>query len=123
MSAASFKYGTIVLAVLVALSATPVGAIFGFFLGLVVAFFIAPVVLTLGSKSPGVPSPFDPNNIMMFIGALYVTYIVWTAYKAWDLWSQNLPDQARSVAFRALALIALALAAWLSSKSLMKAWP
>jgi hypothetical protein len=124
MSARAFSLSIAgLVALLLAASAPFPGALIGFFLGIAVAFFVAPFSF-LGAKaltSIGIAASY--KDVAMALIAAYVLLALVAAWRAWRSWSRDGAETARLLTLHALILAFLPAIAWLSSQALVRAWP
>lgn|GEM_PF-2959363 len=124
MSQRAFIVLIILLAVLVALSATPFpGAMIGFLFGIAVAFFIAGPAMLIGKQLEQAGMPVSGTATLWVLGGLYALLLLAAAFRIWRRLRQQDPDQARSAGMRLALLIALPCIAWLSVNAMQDAWP
>ena len=124
MSQRAFIVLLVLLAVLVALSATPFpGALIGFFFGIAIAFFVAGPAMLLGKALENAGVPVSGTTVLWVLGGLYVLLILAAAFQAWRRLTQQRPNEARSAGLRLALLIALPSIAWLSVNAMQRAWP
>ncbi len=112
MSARAFIGLVVGLALALWLATTPVGAMFGFFVGIAIAFFIAPVVLLSGL--PG--EAWTPA--LWVLGGLHFVGVLYYAVRGRLAWSRGDRNDARRRWSIALTPIVL----W-SNDALQQAWP
>ena len=124
MSQRAFLIAFAMLAGFVLLCTTEaVGAMIGFFTGITIAFFAAPLVYAAhaGLNSAGVAvSATGAETILL---ACAVLLLLSFAVGALWAWRRGSFDLARLLAFTTLALGSLPLAGWLSLNALARAWP
>ncbi|TPN76165.1 hypothetical protein FJ987_28850 [Mesorhizobium sp. CU2] len=114
----------VLLAVLVALSATPFpGALIGFLFGITIAFFVAGPVMLIGKLLENAGVPVSGEAALWMLGGLYALLVVFAAFQIWRRLQRQEPDQARSAGLRLALLIALPSIAWLSVNAMQDAWP
>ena len=124
MSARAFKIALALLAVLVLLSSTTfLGTMLGFFFGIAVAFFIAPLTFLLEAIARAAGTPIAFHRIVYGLAALYGLAVLFAACQAYRASAQSDAAAFRLTAMRAILLAALPLVAWLSSRALIRAWP
>ncbi|MGX8008687.1 hypothetical protein ACVDG8_006480 [Mesorhizobium sp. ORM8.1] len=112
------------LAVLVALSATPFpGAMIGFFFGIAVAFFVAGPAMLIGKQLEQAGMPVSGTAAVWALAGLYALFLLAAAFQIWRRLRQQNPDQARSAGLRLALMIALPSIAWLSVNAMQDAWP
>jgi len=114
----------ILLAVLVALSATPFpGAMIGFLFGIAIAFFVAGPAMLIGKALEHAGIPISGQAALWMLGGLYAVLILAAAFQIWRRLQRQDPDQARSAGVRLALLVALPAMAWLSVNAMQNAWP
>ena len=114
----------VLLAVFVALSATPFpGAMIGFFFGIAVAFFIAGPAMLIGKQLEQAGMPVSGTAALWVLGGFYALLLLAAGFQIWRRLRQQDPDQARSAGMRLALLIALPSIAWLSVNAMQDAWP
>ena len=99
------------------LAASPVGAILGFFVGITIAFFVAPLIFLLH-----VPETMIPTIGWTLLG-VYGALILFLLLRGVLIWLRGDHAEARLVWFWAISLAAIAMTLKLSSDSLVAAWP
>ena len=104
-------------AVVLLIVASPAGALPGFLLGITVAFFIGPAVSLLGIPGAGLAP------IAWTLAALYALFVIFLAGLGARAWQTGDKTGARGMWGGAISLSAIALAAKLSTDSLVAAWP
>ncbi len=100
-----------------------VGAMIGFLTGITIAFFAAPLVYAAqaGLHSAGIAASATDAATILLCGAGLL--LLGTAIGALWAWRRGALALARLLAFKALALVSLPLAGWLSLGALARAWP
>lgn len=124
MSQRAFVILLILLAVLVALSATAFpGGMLGFLVGITIAFFIAIPGAAIGDALHRAGIPATGEQLVWAAGGLYAVFILLAVIQLWRWLLQRDGDAARSAGLRLALLLALPLSAWLSLHAMMRSWP
>ena len=124
MSQRAFITLLVLLAVLVALSATSFpGALIGFLFGVAIAFFVAGPVMLIGKVLENNGIPISGEAALWMLGGLYALLILFAVFQIWRRLQRREPDQARSAGLRLALLVALPSMAWLSLSAMQNAWP
>ncbi|MDX8459411.1 hypothetical protein [Mesorhizobium humile] len=124
MSQRAFITLLILLAVLVALSATPFpGAMIGFLFGVAIAFFIAGPAMLVGKVLENNGIAISGETALWVLAGFYALLILFAAFQIWRRLQRQDPDQARSAGMRLALLVALPAMAWLSVNAMQEAWP
>ena len=124
MSQRAFITLLVLLAVLVALSATSFpGALIGFLFGVAIAFFVAGPVMLIGKVLENNGIPISGEAALWMLGGLYALLILFAVFQIWRRLQRREPDQARSAGLRLALLVALPSMAWLSLSAMQEAWP
>lgn len=118
MSQRAFLIRMAVIGALILLAASSVGAIFGFFIAIAIAFFLAPLAWAI-NLATGIPF----ETVATAVGVIYALAALAVGVTAALLWRAGDFDRARRVASRFAILIALPLIGWLSMNAMMRAWP
>lgn len=114
----------VLLAVLVALSATPFpGAMIGFLFGVAIAFFIAGPVMLIGKVLENNGMAISGQTALWMLGGFYALFVLFAVLQIWRRLQSGEADQARSVGLRLALLVALPSMAWLSLNAMQDAWP
>jgi hypothetical protein len=117
MSIRAFLIVVIGWVVVLGLSTTPVGAVAGFFVGVAIAFFVAPVVLLSGlDQAAWMP-------VLWVLIGLYAALVLYHAGRGVIDWRAGRRDAARRRWAIALSLVALVPAVLWSGEALQRAWP
>lgn len=103
-------------AVALLLSATPLGAIVGFFEGIAVAFFVAPLIFLLH-----VPQSWLTSAVWA-LGAAYAVWVLVLAVRGLRAWLRGDANGARGWWAGAISLVAIAGVLQLSADALVAAW-
>lgn len=103
--------------VVLGLATTPIGAVPGFFVGVAIAFFVAPVVLLSGlDQAAWMPALWG-------LVGLYAALVLYHAGRGVIDWRAGRRDAARRRWAIALSLMALVPAVLWSGEALQRAWP
>ena len=122
MSQRAFIALLVLLAVLVALSATPFpGAMIGFFFGIALAFFIAGPAMLIGKQLE--QAGISNQAALWLLAGFYVLLMLAAAFQIWRRLRRDEAGQARSAGVRLALLVALPSMAWLSLNAMQNAWP
>lgn len=124
MSQRAFITLLVLLAVLVALSATSFpGAMIGFLFGIAIAFFVAGPVMLIGKVLENAGIPISGEAVLWMLAGLYALLVLFVTLQIWRLRRRGEADQARSAGLRLALLVALPAMAWLSVNAMQEAWP
>jgi predicted permease len=124
MSQRAFITLLILLAVLVALSATPFpGAMIGFLFGIAIAFFVAGPAMLVDKVLENNGIAISGETALWVLAGFYALLILFAAFQIWRRLQRQEPDQARSAGMRLALLVALPAMAWLSVNAMQEAWP
>ncbi|TPI38848.1 hypothetical protein FJ414_11185 [Mesorhizobium sp. B3-1-6] len=124
MSQRAFITLLILMAVLVALSATSFpGALIGFLFGIAIAFFVAGPVMLIGKVLDNNGITISVQTALWVLAGFYVLLVLAAAFQIWRRLQRQEPDQARSAGLRLGLLVALPAMAWLSVNAMKDAWP
>ncbi|MDX8448470.1 hypothetical protein [Mesorhizobium captivum] len=124
MSQRAFIVSLVLLAVLVALSATRfAGATIGFLFAIAGIFFAGVPGAAIGYELNQVGIPVTGTQLLLIAASLYVLLALAAAFQAWRRVRQGDMDRARSAVTRLALLVALPLSAWLSLDAMQRAWP
>ncbi|TIV24362.1 MAG: hypothetical protein E5V86_25310 [Mesorhizobium sp.] len=124
MSQRAFITLLVLLAVLVALSATPfAGAMIGFLFGVAITFFVAGPVMLIGKVLDNNGIAISGRTALWVLGGFYALLILVAAFQIWRRLQRQEPDHARSAGLRLALLVALPAMAWLSLNAMQEAWP
>ncbi len=119
MSQRAFIILLILLAVVVALSATSFpGGMLGFLIGITFAFFIAIPGAAIGDALHRAGIPATGEQLVWAAGGLYALFILLAAIQLGRRLLQRDSDAARSAGLR----LALPLIAWLSLNAMQRSW-
>src|SRR5690349_19963474 len=122
MSQRAFITLLILLAVLVALSATPFpGAMIGFLFGIAIAFFVAGPAMLVGKVLESNGITISGETALWVLAGFYALLILFAAFQIWRRLQRQDPDQARSAGMRLALLVALPAMAWLSVNAMQEA--
>lgn len=117
MSSRKFLIVLIAWVIVLGLAPTPVGAVAGFFVGVAIAFFVAPVVLLSGvDQAAWMP-------VLWVLIGLYAALVLYQAGRGAIDWWAGRPDAARRRWAIALSLAAAVPALLWSGEALQRAWP
>lgn len=124
MSQRAFVTLLVLLAVLVALSATSfLGALIGVLFGVAIAFFVAGPVMLIGKVLENNGIAISGHTALWLLAGFYALLILVAAFQIWRRLQRREPDQARSAGMRLALLFALPAMAWLSLNAMQEAWP
>lgn len=124
MSQRAFFTLLVLLAALVALSATPFpGAMIGFLFGIAIAFFVAGPVMLIGKVLENAGIPISGGAVLWMLAGFYALLILFAAFQTWRRLQRQETGQARSAGLRLALLVALPAMAWLSVNAMQEAWP
>lgn len=123
MTRKAFVVSLVLIAGLIALSATPgIGAIVGLFFGFTIAFFVAPLAFGLQWAIDLAGVSIKLEQLLHLLILFYGCCVVFALYRAYRSFSTGDRDKARLTGAKAALFAALPLAAYLSMDALAKAW-
>jgi hypothetical protein len=119
MTQRAFNFSFILLAAVVALSATSgPGAMLGFLLAIAFVFFIGVPTAFIAKTFHVSESPVTFSQYAAILACVYALFVVVSAVQAWRLLGQRDLHKARSAGFGVAVLLALPLVAWLSLRAM-----
>jgi hypothetical protein len=124
MSQRAFVTFLIVLAAVVALSATSFpGALMGFLFAIGATFFVTVPGTIIGDafRQAGVRVT-EKELVWMLIG-LYALLVLAASFQTWRQFRRRDLNEARTAGLRTVLLLALPLMGWLSTNAMVHAWP
>lgn len=122
MSQRAFIALLVLLAVLVALSATRFpGGMIGFFFGIALAFFIAGPAMLIGKQLEQVG--ISGETALWMLGGFYALLMLAAAFQIWRCLRRDEAGEARVAGVRLALLVTLPSMAWLSLNAMQNAWP
>jgi hypothetical protein len=113
--------------VALAIAASDLGGVIGFFVafGLAIAAGLLSTVLILVSSAPGQELPFDidPALVLAVVGALILAFALRYGLQGLRAWSHQNRDQARAAWAKGLSVVLAVAVFAVSMMSLERTWP
>ena len=124
MSQRAFIVLFVLLATVVGLSATAFpGSMIGFLFAIGAVYFAAMPGDAVAGALARAGIPITGRELVWLAAGLYALLVLVAVMQTWRLLRRRALDEARSAGLRLALLLALPLAGWLSTNSMMRAWP